>query len=484
MSSPTETKNKVLNGLFWKVMENGGAQGVQFLVSVFLARLLSPAEYGVVAVITIFITIANVIVQNGFGTALIQKQQADEADFSSVFYLNLLAAAAIYVILFFAAPCIADFYRNPEMTALIRALSVILFPGAVTSVQSAFVSRNLEFKGLFLATLGASVLSGIVSISMASGGFGVWALAGQQISYYFGLMMILFLTISWKPQLLFSAGRLKGMFSFGWKLLCASLLDTVFNNIQGLVMGKIYNKEVLGYYNRGEQFPKLIVNNLGAAIQSVMLPALSAHQNESDRVKSMLRRSVMTSSYLVLPMMAGMMAAADHLILALLGPKWSGSVIFLQIMCVAYSFWPIHIVNLQALNAVGRSDIFLKLEIMKKAIGVIVLLIGIRYHAVVMVALKAAADFLCTFINAWPNKRLLNYSIFEQWKDILPSVFLSAVMGGAVYGIGFLVPGVWLCLFVQVISGIIVYGALSRITKPEAFCYLWRTVKERLVRRS
>jgi len=477
MSSPTETKNKVLNGLFWKVMENGGAQGVQFLVSIFLARLLSPAEYGVVAIITIFITIANVIVQNGFGTALIQKHQADDTDFSSVFYLNLLVAAGIYVMLFFAAPYIADFYQNPEMTALIRVLAIILFPGAVTSVQSAFVSRKMEFKGLFLATLGASVLSGIVSVGMAYRGLGVWALAGQQISYYFGLMMVLFITISWKPQFLFSAERLRSMFSFGWKLLCASLLDTVFNNIQGLVMGKIYNEEVLGYYNRGEQFPKLIVNNLGAAIQSVMLPALSANQNDLNRVKSMLRRSIMTSSYLVLPMMAGMIAVADNLILALLGPKWSGSVIFLQIMCIAYSFWPIHIVNLQALNAVGRSDIFLKLEIIKKTIGVIVLLIGIRYNAVVMVALKAAADFLCTFINAWPNKRLLNYSIFEQWKDILPSVFLSVVMGGAVYGIGLLVPGVWLCLLVQVLSGIIVYAALSWITKPEVFCYLWETMK-------
>lgn len=476
MSSQTETKNKVLNGLFWKVMENGGAQGVQFLVSIFLARLLSPAEYGVVAIITIFITIANVVVQNGFGTALIQKQQADETDFSSVFYLNLLVAAGIYTILFFAAPYIAGFYQNPEMTVLIRVLSIILFPGAVTSVQSAFVSRKMEFKGLFLATLGASVLSGIVSIGMAYSGLGVWALAGQQMGYYFGLMIILFITISWKPQFLFSVERLKSMFSFGWKLLCASLLDTVFNNIQGLVMGKIYNEEVLGYYNRGEQFPKLVVNNLGAAIQSVMLPALSANQNDLERVKSMLRRSVMTSSYLVLPMMAGMIAVADNLILALLGPKWGGSVIFLQIMCIAYSFWPIHIVNLQALNAIGRSDIFLKLEIIKKTIGVIVLLIGIRYNAVVMIALKAAADFLCTFINGWPNKRLLNYSIFEQWKDILPSIFLSAVMGVVVYGIGLLVPGVWLCLSVQIFSGMIVYVVLSWITKPEVFCYLRETV--------
>lgn len=476
----SETKTKVLNGLFWKVMENGGSQGIQFLVSVILARLLSPEEYGVVAIITIFITIANVLVQNGFSTALIQKQNVDDADFSSVFFFNLITSAVIYVCLFAGAPWIAAFYHNEEMTAVIRVLSIILFPGGVTSIQNAYISRKLEFKGLFLATLGAAVVSGGVSIAMAFGGMGVWALAWQQITYYFSLMIILFVTVSWRPKLLFAFDRIRVMFSFGWKLLCASLIDTIFNNLHGLIMGKIYNEEVLGYYNRGDQFPKLIVNNLSAAIQSVMLPVLAASQNDLARVKSMLRRSIVTSSYLVLPMMAGMIAVADSLVLALLGEKWMFCVPFLRIMCVAYSFWPIHIANLQALNAVGRSDIFLKLEVIKKAVGLAVLVIGIRYSAIVLVALKAVADFICTFINAWPNKKLLNYSIGEQWIDILPSIVVSCLMGILVYLVQHVIAAGWLCLFVQIVAGIVVYAGLSWLFRLESFEYLKRSLLERL----
>ena len=274
-----QTTAKVLNGLFWKLMENGGAQGVQFLVSIILARLLSPEEYGVVGVILIFVTIANVLVQNGFSTALIQKRKVDDTDFSSVFFFNMAVSAVIYLVLFLAAPGIAYFYRNQEMTALVRVLAVVLFPGGVISIQNAYVSRNMEFKGLFISSFVASMISGAISIFLACRGLGVWALVWQQIAYYFFYMLILFMSISWKPRLLFSILRIKTMFAFGWKLLCASLLDTVYNNIYGLVIGRIYNESMLGNYNRGEQFPKLIVSNLGAAIQSVMLPVLSASQD-------------------------------------------------------------------------------------------------------------------------------------------------------------------------------------------------------------
>ena len=233
-------------------MENGGAQGVQFLVSIILARLLSPEEYGVVGVILIFVTIANVLVQNGFSTALIQKRKVDDTDFSSVFFFNMAVSAVIYLVLFLAAPGIAYFYRNQEMTALVRVLAVVLFPGGVISIQNAYVSRNMEFKGLFISSFVASMISGAISIFLAYRGLGVWALVWQQIAYYFFYMLILFMSISWKPRLLFSILRIKTMFAFGWKLLCASLLDTVYNNIYGLVIGRIYNESMLGNYNRGE----------------------------------------------------------------------------------------------------------------------------------------------------------------------------------------------------------------------------------------
>ena len=475
-----QTTTKVLNGLFWKLMENGGAQGVQFLVSIILARLLSPEEYGVVGVILIFVTIANVLVQNGFSTALIQKRKVDDTDFSSVFFFSMAVSAVIYLVLYLSAPGIAYFYNNQEMTALVRVLAVVLFPGGVISIQNAYVSRNMAFKGLFISSFAASMISGAISIFLAYRGLGVWALVWQQIAYYFFYMLSLFMSISWKPRLLFSILRIKTMFAFGWKLLCASLLDTVYNNIYGLVIGRIYNESMLGNYNRGEQFPKLIVSNLGAAIQSVMLPVLSASQDEPERVKSMLRRAITVSSYLVLPMMAGLIAVARPMVLLLLGEKWLACVPFLQIMCVAYSFWPIHIANLQALNAMGRSDIFLKLEIVKKMVGLAILAVGIRYNPLVLVALKAAADFLCTFINAWPNKRLLNYSIIEQWKDIIPSVAVSILMAAAVMAAGKFVPGGWLGLGMQILFGAVVYMLASWVLGLEVFRYIRGLVVDRL----
>ena len=408
------TKSQIINGLFWKVMENGGSQGIQFIISILLARLLSAEEYGVINLVLIFVTIANVIVQNGFGTALIQKREADERDYSSVFYVNLATAWGIYLLLVLGAPLIADFYDNPQMTAIVRVLSLVLFPGAVISVQSAYVSRKMEFRGLCISTMAAALASGVVGVAMASLGFGVWALVGQQILYYLVLMAVLFLTVPWRPRVVFALERVESMFRFGWKLLCASLVDTLFTNLYGLVVGKIYDETTMGIYSRGEQFPKLIVTNLGTAIQAVMLPALSARQTHPDQVVSLLRRAIKTSVFLVLPMMAGLAAAADNLVLVLLGEKWMACVPFLQISCLAYAVYPMDIANLQALNAMGRSDVFLKLEIAKKVVGVVILLLSMRCGAVAFIAWKAAGDFLCTFINAWPSQRLLGYHISQM----------------------------------------------------------------------
>ena len=475
MSNETGMKNKVASGLFWKLLENGGAQGIQFVIAILLARLLTPAEYGVVGIIMIFITIANVFVQSGFSTALVQKKQADEVDFSSVCYFELAASVLFYLLLYLAAPAIAQFYG-------IWVLGIVLFPGAVISVQTAYVSRNMEFRGLFFSTLAASAISGVISIFMAYRGFGVWAMVWQQISYYISLMVVLFLTVSWKPGLCFGFDRIRTMFAFGWKLLCASLLDTVFNNLYGLLIGKIYNEELLGSYNRGEQFPKLIATNLGAAIQAVLLPAFSACQDDRDKVRDMVRRAIRLSSFAVIPMLMGLFAVADTLVLALLGEKWLICVPFLRIMCVSYCFWPIHITNLQAINAVGRSDIFLKLELVKKALSILALVIGMQFNVFIMVCIKAFQDFVCTFVNAAPNKKLLGYDIAHQWMDVAPPVALSVVMCGAVMVFGTWLPSmsVWLKLVLQIVCGAFVYIVLAAAFRLESFCFLAGMVKERL----
>lgn len=474
----TEMKQKVAKGVFWKLLENGGAQGIQFVIAILLARMLTPAEYGVVGIIMIFITIANVFVQSGFGTALVQKKQADEMDFSSVCYFEIVLAVGMYGILYLAAPIIASYYEIGELRAIVRVLAVVLFPGAVISVQTAYVSRKMEFRGLFLSTLVASVVSGAVSIWMAYKGYGVWAMVGQQVMYYGALMMALFLTVSWKPARMYSMERVREMFGFGWKLLCASLLDTVFNNLYGLFIGKIYNEELLGSYNRGEQFPKLIATDLGMAIQAVLLPAFSSRQEDVVRVRQMVRQAIRLSSFVTLPMLLGMFAVADTMVEVLLGEKWLICVPFLRIMCISYCFWPIHITNLQAINAMGRSDIFLRLELVKKGLSLAALGVGMCFSVYGMVMIKAAQDFLCTFVNAAPNRKLLGYRIRQQWMDVMPSAGLSFVMCILVMTVGRLfgemVPLVRLT--VQIGCGAVVYTGLAWLFKMDSFWYLARLI--------
>ena len=474
----TEMKQKVAKGVFWKLLENGGAQGIQFVIAILLARMLTPAEYGVVGIIMIFITIANVFVQSGFGTALVQKKQADEMDFSSVCYFEIVLAAGMYGILYLAAPVIASYYEIEELRAIVRVLAVVLFPGAVISVQTAYVSRQMAFRGLFLSTLAASVISGAVSIWMAYKGYGVWAMVGQQVMYYGALMMALFLTVSWKPARMYSMERVREMFGFGWKLLCASLLDTIFNNLYGLLIGKIYNEELLGSYNRGEQFPKLIATDLGMAIQAVLLPAFSSRQEDVVRVRQMVRQAIRLSSFVTLPMLLGMFAVADTMVEVLLGEKWLICVPFLRIMCISYCFWPIHITNLQAINAMGRSDIFLRLELVKKGLSLVALGVGMCFSVYGMVMIKAVQDFLCTFVNAAPNRKLLGYRIRQQWMDVMPSAGLSFVMCILVMTVGRLFGELVLLvrLTVQIGCGAVVYTGLAWLFKMDSFWYLARLI--------
>ncbi len=479
MAAETEMKKKIVKGLFWKILENGGAQGIQFVVAILLARLLSPAEYGLVGIVMIFITIANVIVQNGFSTALIQKKDSDETDFSSVFYFGLAAAAVMYGVLYAAAPAVGRFYNNGALIPVLRALGFVLFPGSVISVQTAYVSRKMEFGGLFASTMAAVIVSGAVSIAMAYRGFGAWAMVGQQIAYYLTLMVVLFLAVSWKPRLLFSFRRIRRLLAFGWKLLTAALIDTLFSNLYGLIMGKIYNEELLGAYNRGDQFPKLIVNNLGAAIQAVLLPAFSSRQEDMAQVREMVRQAIRISSFLVLPMLYGLLAVADTLVLVLLGEKWLVCVPYLRIMCVAYSFWPVHITNLQAINALGRSDVFLKLEIIKKTISLLGLAVGVHFGPVIMVSIKAGIDFCCVFINAWPNRQLLGYGIRSQWGDLLPPMLLSIAMCAAVRTLASVLPGgALLRLVLQILAGAAIYTGGAALFHMAGFRYLTGVVRE------
>lgn len=471
------TKNKVVSSMIWKFLERCGFQFVQFFLSIILARLLTPSDYGVIALILVFTQISNVFISSGFGTALIQKKDSDELDFSSVFYLSLFVAFVCYFILFFLAPTIAKFYNNELLIGYIRVVAISLFFSAINGVQGTYVSKKMQFKRFFFSSMGAVLGSGIIGVILAYNGFGVWALVMQHVFSGFFSFVILWFTVKWRPKLIFSFARVKTLFSFGWKLLCSGLLDTVFKNIYSLIVGRIYKSQVLGYFNRGQQFPQVIASNLNGSIQSVMLPTLSANNDNPSEVKKITRRSISTSAFVLMPCMFGLAAVAEPLVKVLLTDKWLPCVPFLQLACISYALYPIHTANLTGINALGRSDIFLKLEIIKKCVTVLNILITLPFGIYAMAIGQVVSGFISTFINAYPNKKLMGYSYFEQWKDLIPSFVLSIVMACIVWCMNFLPLIPLLLLIIQIIVGIIVYVVLAKLFKVEVYNYFVNTLK-------
>lgn len=472
-------RSRIISSLIWKLLERGGTQGIQFIVQIILARLLLPEDFGIIVLVMVFIAIANVLVQSGFNTALIQKKEVDDLDYSSVFYLNVLISSILYILLFFSAPLIEEFFEEPLLTPVLRVIGITMFISIFVSIQNAVIARNMQFKKLFVSSLGAVIVSAIVGISMAFAGFGVWALVAQQITNQFIVMFVLFLTVKWRPRLQFSLVRLKVLFSFGWKLLVSALLDTIYTNSYSLSIGKLFDSTSLGYYNRGEQFPMLIVGNINGSIQSVMLPALSAHQNDKKRVKEMVRRAIVTSSFFIFPMMVGIAVIAEPLVELLLTEKWLPTVPFIQILSFSYMFYPIHTANLQALNAIGRSDLFLKLEIVKKFLGLTILAISIPFGIYAMAWGVLVGSIISSFINAYPNLKQLNYGYYEQIKDVFPSLFIAIIMGLGIYPIQWLqVPSI-VALSIQIIIGVFIYWMLAKIFKLESYSYLINIINSR-----
>lgn len=474
-----EKNRKILASLIWKFSERTGVQGVQFVIQIILARLLSPKDYGVIAIIMIFIALANVFIQSGFSTALIQKKDTDELDYSSVFYLSLGLAGVLYIVLYLCAPMIANFYKMNELTNILRVLSLTLFLGAFNSIQNVFIAKTFDFKKQFFSSLIGIICSGILGIVLAYKGFGVWTLVYQQLMNQLLICLVLFIMVKWRPKFLFSLKRIKKLFVFGSKLLLSSLLDTLYMNLTSLVIGKFYSPAMLGYYNRGNQFPQLIVSNFNGAIQSVMFPTLAAEQHNKIRVKEIVRRSIVTSSYIVFPLMIGLIVVSEPLIKLLLTDKWLDCIPYLRIFCLSYALWPIHTANLQAINAIGRSDIFLKLEIVKKIIGLIILIISLKYGAFAIAVGVLTSGVLASFINGYPNKKLLDYGYLEQMKDILPSLILSLIMGLVIMILSkFNLSDLTLILF-QILVGIVVYLGLSYSLKLECFMYILKTLKRK-----
>ena len=471
------SSNNVISNFFWRFLERCGAQGVTFIVSIVLARLLDPNVYGTVALVTIFTTIMQVFVDSGMGNALIQKKDADDLDFSSVFYFNMAMCSVLYLIMFFAAPFIASFYKMPELTAIVRVLSLVVVISGVKNVQQAYVSRHLMFKRFFFSTLGGTIGAAVIGIAMAYLGFGVWALVAQMLFNAAVDTSILWITVKWRPKKMFSFKRLKSLFSYGWKLLVSSLIDTVYNDLRQLIIGKKYSSGDLAYYNQGKKFPQLIVTNINTSIDSVLLPTMSKAQDNMAAVRSMTRRAIKTSTFLMMPAMIGLAVCAEPLVRLILTDKWLPCVLFLRIFCITYAFYPIHTANLNAIKAMGRSDLFLKLEIIKKAVGLIAILITMWISVSAMAYSFLITTILNQIINAWPNKKLLSYSYIEQVKDMLPQIILSLIMGTAVYAVSFLQLNASITLMIQIPLGVVVYWGGSKLFHIESYTYIVDMVK-------
>ena len=473
------SKKEVVSGFFWRFAERITAQGVSFIVQLVLARILMPEDYGTVALIVVITNILQVFVDSGMGNALIQKNNADEIDFSTVFYFNLVICILVYLLLFIISPLIADFYNRPEMVSMLRVAGVVILISGIKNIQQAYVSRNLIFKRFFFATLFGTIVSAFVGIGLALHGAGAWALIFQQLTNPAIDTLVLWISVKWRPTRQFSVKRLRGLFSYGWKLLVSSLLDTVYNNLRQLVIGKLYSSADLAFYNRGKQLPELAVTNIDTSINSVLLPTMSREKDNKLRMKSMTRRAIRTSSYIMWPIMIGLMATAEPLVELILTSKWLPAVPYIRVFCLCFAIYPIHTSNLNAIQAMGRSDIFLKLEVIKKIIGMGLLLSTMWFGPMVMAYSMLASGFISMIVNSWPNRKLMNYTFGEMMLDILPDAGMSLVMGAIVYAITFLHLGNVITLIVQIPLGILIYTLLSKLFHIDSFELILDYVKKR-----
>ncbi|MBQ6350668.1 MAG: lipopolysaccharide biosynthesis protein [Methanobrevibacter sp.] len=462
----------VTNNFIWRFFERVGAYGFRLIVELILARLLTPDDFGLIALVTVLISILNVFVDSGLGNALIQKKDADDLDFSSVFWFNIVWCIALYGLVYIIAPAFAKFYGKLQLIDVIRVLGLQIIISGVKNVQLAFVSRKMQFKRFFLSSLGGTIISAGIGIWMAYHNYGVWALVFQQVFNSLVSTIILWIIVEWRPRYLFSIKRLASLLSFGWKLLASALINTTYNEIRQLIIGKYYSSSDLAFYNRGQQIPQLFINNINTALASVLLPTMSKEQDNCERVKLITRRSIQISTYLIAPLMMGLAFVGEPLIRLLLTDKWLPAVLFMRIYCVTFMFYPIHTSNLNAITALGRSDLFLKLEIMKVIVAFAALFATMNISVEAMAYSLLFTSVASQIINSWPNWKLLNYSYIDQLKDILPTILLAVFMGGCVYLLQFLgLPDI-ITLILQVLLGAAIYIAGSMLFKLESFSYI------------
>ena len=476
-----DLKKATISGLGFRFAERIIAQLVSTLVSIVLARILIPEDYGIVALVLILITLLNVFVDSGLGSALIQKKDADQTDFSTVFWSSVTLSLLLYVALFLGAPLFAKWYGKDVLTPIIRIMGLRLPIAAVNSVQHAFISKKLMFKKFFWATITGTVLSGVVGVWMALTGFGPWALVFQYLVNISVDTLFLWFTIKWRPLFKFSWQRFKELFSFGWKVLASGFLTSVYEEIRSLIIAGKYSTADLAYYTKGQQFPKLLANNVGTTITNVMFPVLSIYQDDLQRLKPVVRRSMRVCSYVMFPLLVGFAAIAESFVIVILTDKWLPVVPYIYLFCVFYLFKPLKVINQSSIKAIGKSNVYLALNIIEKTLGVILIVVTMDL-GVIYLSLSAVVTYaIAAIMEMVANGVFLKYTFKEQLSDLLAPTLLSIAMCIPVFLLYYIEISVYLLLILQMMVGAISYIVFSKLFHVETYTYLKKTIKTYLI---
>lgn len=467
MSQPL--KNKAVKGVGWSFADSFLGQGVSFLVSLVLARLLTPDDYGLLAYLTILIAVSSSFVDSGFSSALIRKQDAKDTDYNTTFITNLVVSLFLVGLLFITAPAIASFFGRTELISLIRVMSWIVVINALSLIQLTKLRKNVDFKTQTKASFISSISSGIVGISMALYGHGVWSLVGQQLSRQTLYTLLLWSYTKWHPKLEFSIQSFKELFGFGWKLLVSGLIDTTWREVYQIVIGKFYSPATLGQYTRAQQFGSIFSSNLTGVVQKVSYPILSEMQDDKERLKMGYKRIIKVSMLVAFVFMLGLAAVAEPMVVTLIGEQWLPCVPMLQILCLNMMLYPLHALNLNMLQVQGRSDLFLRLEIIKKVIAVGPLCLGIFVGIYWMLIGSVITGFFAYYLNAYYSGPFLNYSIREQVRDIFPSFGIALSMAIVVYSLSFILSQPIVLLGIQILAGVLITLILCEVFKLEEY---------------
>lgn len=463
-------KNKTIKGVGWSAADALLGQGVTFIVGLVLARLLSPDEYGLIGICLIFTTVLNGIVDSGFSNALIRKKNVTDEDYNTMFTTNMAISIVLYVLLFISAPFVSDFFHRIELIALVRVTGLILFLNALSITQVTILTKNIDFKTKTKASLVSAIISGVIGIVMAFMGYGVWSLVAQQLSKQLLYTLCLWVLNKWWPKFTFYNDSFKYMWGFGWKLLASGILNNVWNQLYQVVIGRCYTSSTLGHYTRANECASIFSSNLTTIVQRVTFPVLSELQDDKKKLLVNYRKLIKVSMFVTVICMFALGAMAEPMIYSLIGPQWHQAATFLPFICITMSLYPLHAINLNMLQVQGRSDLFLYLEIVKKIITLIPIFIGAFVGVYWMLCASIFTGFIAFLLNSWFTGKFLNYSSWQQLKDVLPSYLIALFIGFIVYLLKFLPLSYNLIFPLQILATLIVGWIVNRIINLEEYC--------------